>query len=187
MDDILKRELNGEKIPVTDPQFYKILDIIEQTMVLTAKLNQLDFKNPQAREIINEILGYELDNTTTLIPPFYTDFGKNIKIGKNCFIQQECTFFDRGGIIIGDHVLIAPKVNLITLNHDIHPDRRRDTFAKPIVIEDNAWIGINCTILPGVTIGKNAVVSAGSVVTKDVIQDTIVGGNPAKFIKMIEY
>ena len=106
-------------------------------------------------------------------------------IGKGCFIQQCCTFFGRGGIAIGNEVFIGPKVNLITINHDVNPENRSATYGRPIVIEDNVWIGINSTILPGVKIGYGAIVGAGSVVTKDVPAMTIVTGNPARIIKRI--
>ena len=114
-----------------------------------------------------------IDKSTTLLPPFYVDYGKNIRIGKGCWIQQGCTFFDRGGITIGDGVFIAPKVNLITINHDPNPDNRSATYGRPIVIEDKVWIGYG------------SIVGANSVVTHDVPPMTVVGGNPAKFIKKI--
>ena len=101
-------------------------------------------------------------------------------IGKGCFIQQCCTFF----VTIGNEVFIGPKVNLITINHDVNPENRNATYGRPIVIEDKVWIGINSTILPGVKIGYGAIVGAGSVVTKDVPAMTIVAGNPARIIKI---
>lgn len=186
MDDILRRELSGEPISPGDQEFYKILDLINEALNLTAELNQLSYTDTKVPKIIEKLLGQKLDESTTLIPPFYTDFGKNIKIGKNCMVQQCCTFFDRGGITIGDHVFLAPKVNLVTLNHDLEPENRETTIAKPIIIEDYAWVGINSTILPGVTVGRNAVVAAGSVVTKNVVPNTIVAGNPARFLKKID-
>lgn len=93
---------------------------------------------------------------------------------------------DRGGITIEDHVLIAPKVNLVTTNHPITPSQRRSTLSHPIVIKKGAWIGIGATILPGITVGENSIVTAGAVVTKDVAANTIVGGMPAKVIRTIE-
>ena len=90
-----------------------------------------------------------MDESVTLLPPFYVDYGKHIKIGKGCFIQQCCTFFGRGGITLGEHVLVGPKVNIITINHDSDPENRSATYGRPVVIEDKVWIGINATILPG--------------------------------------
>ena len=184
--NIFERELAGEKISPSDPDFPPILEVIHHAFKLTSKLNRLDYGDEKAKEILHELFGKALDDSTTLIPPFYTDFGKNTVIGKNCMIQQCCTFFDRGGITIGNGVFIGPKVNLVTLNHDLNPANRSATIAKPIVIKDGVWIGINATILQGVTVGENAVIAAGAVVTKDVPPNTIVGGNPAKIIKTID-
>ena len=137
MSNIFERELAGEVISPQDPDYHLILDRINTALELTTELNKYDYKAPQVREILKKLFGYEIDKTTLLLPPFYTDFGLNTKIGKGCMIQQLCTFFDRGGITIGDNVAIAPKVNLITLNHDFAPDNRNSTISKPIVIEDN--------------------------------------------------
>lgn len=186
MVDIFERELNGEAISDKDPDYDKIFNIIMDTMKLASELNSSYHNNEEAKEILSKIIGKKVDDDLLFIPPFYVDFGKNINLGKGGVIQQSCTFFDRGGITIGDNVFIAPKVNLITINHDFNPENRGATVAKPIVIKDNVWIGINSTVLPGVTIGENAIVGAGSVVTKDVEPNTIVGGNPAKFIKLID-
>ena len=174
MESILVKELRGEPISPEEPEFYKILDVINESLELTTELNKLGYKDTRAREITETLFGKKLDDSTTLIPPFYTDFGKNTTIGKGCMIQQCCVFFDRGGITIGDRVFLAPKINLVTLNHDLKPENRNITVAKPIVIEDDVWIGINSTILPGVTIGKNSIVAAGSIVTKDVAPYTVV-------------
>lgn len=183
--NIFERELAGETISPSDPDFLPILEVIHHAFELTSKLNRLDYGDTKTKEILHELFGKELDDSTTLKPPFYTDFGKNTVIGKNCMIQQCCTFFDRGGITIGNGVFVGPKVNLITLNHDLDSANRSTTNAKPIVIKDNVWIGINATILQGVTVGENAVIGAGAVVTKDVPSNTVVGGNPAKIIKTI--
>ena len=166
--NIFERELAGETISPSDPDFPPVHEVIHNAFKLTSKLNRLDYGDEKAREVLCELFGKELDNSTTLITPFYTDFGKNTVIGKNCMIQQCCTFFDRGGITIGNGVFIGPKVNLVTLNHDMNPLNRNATIAKPIVIEDNVWIGINATVLQGVTVGENSVIGAGAVVTKDV-------------------
>lgn len=114
--------------------------------------------------------------------PFYTDFGQFIELGKNVFINHGCTFMDRGGIIIEDNVLIAPKVNIITENHSEKIELRENVYSKQITIKKGAWIGVAATILPGVTIGENTIVWAGAVVTSDVPSNTKVAGVPAKII-----
>ena len=120
-----------------------------------------------------------------VFPPFYTDFGRNIQVGDNVFINACCQFQDQGGVILGDGCLIGHNVVFATLNHDLNVERRQICIPKGIKIGKNVWIGSNATILSGVTIGDNAVVAAGAVVTKDVKPNTIVGGVPAKFIKSL--
>ena len=121
-----------------------------------------------------------------MFPPFYTDCGKNITVGKRVFINSGCCFQDQGGVEIGDDVLIGQQVVIATLNHDLHPEKRASMTPKPVKIGNKVWIGAHATILPGVTIGDGAVVAAGAVVTKDVPPNTVVGGVPAKIIKEIE-
>jgi acetyltransferase-like isoleucine patch superfamily enzyme len=140
----------------------------------------------EIRALFGELTGQALDETFALIPPFYTEGGVHIRIGRNVFINQNCTIYDLGGVDIGDDVLIGPNVSLITSGHPVAPSRRRDgVVASPIIIERNVWIAAGATIIGGVTVGENSVVAAGSVVTKDVPRDTLVGGNPARVIRSI--
>jgi acetyltransferase-like isoleucine patch superfamily enzyme len=183
-EDIFQRLKAGEPIPLTDPQYPKVLEIVARTMKRSAELNTATNVD-QARKLLTEITGSEVDETTTVAVPFYTNFGRFIKIGKRVYVNHACTFLDMGGITLEDDVLIGPKVNLITENHPLDPVNRRSLICKPIVIKRNAWIGAAATILPGVTIGENAVVAAGAVVTSDVLPNTVVGGVPAKIIKTI--
>ena len=118
-------------------------------------------------------------------PPLYADFGKNITVGENVFINACCHFQDHGGVMIGDGCQIGHNVVFATLNHGLAPKERKSTYPAPIVLGRNVWVGSNATILQGVTIGDNAVIAAGAVVTKDVAPNTVVGGVPAQFIKNI--
>jgi acetyltransferase-like isoleucine patch superfamily enzyme len=139
----------------------------------------------EMRERLSEIVESKIDKSTTVFIPFYTNFGKHIKLGKNIFINHACTFLDLGGITIEDDVQIGPKVNLITENHPVDPSKRKYLELKSILVKRNAWIGAGATILPGVTIGENSIVAAGAVVNKDVPANTIVGGIPAKILRTI--
>ena len=139
----------------------------------------------EVRSLLSQITNTEIDESTTVFTPLYINYGKHTKIGKNVFINFDCTFLDLGGITIEDGVLIAPKVSLLSEGHPIEPENRHSLKVGHIHIKKNAWIGANATILQGVTIGENAVVAAGAVVSKDVPDNTIVGGIPAKIIKTI--
>jgi len=184
--DIFERDKSGEVVRLDDPEYPKLFKVIQKAMRTTAKLNNLatdDLK--EINTVFSELIGKKVDDTFFIIPPFYSDFGENINIGKNVFVNHACTFMDRGGITLEDNVLIGPKVNLLTTNHPLHPSERRATVSNPILIKKGAWIGAGATILAGVTIGENSVVAAGAVVSKDVPNNCIVGGVPAKFIKSI--
>ena len=185
MENIFKKDLSGALVSPNEPGYDELINSIFDTMKLAYESNTGYHSSEEVRDYLSQIIGRKVDESVTLLPPFYVDFGKNIRIGKRCWIQQGCTFFDRGGITIGNDVFIAPKVNLITINHDSDPENRSATYGRPIVIEDKVWIGINSTILPGVTVGYGSIVGANSVVTHDVSPYTVVGGNPAKFIKEI--
>lgn len=182
--DIFDRMRAGEPIRLDDPQYYKVQEIVTRTLKLSVALNtSTDVE--QIRDRLSEIIGRQIDQSTIIFAPFYTNFGRFIQIGKNVFINHACSFLDMGGITIEDEVLIGPKVNLITENHPLNPADRKSLISKPILIKRNAWIGANASILPGVTIGENAVVAAGAVVSRDVPDHSIVGGVPAKLIKQI--
>lgn len=184
--EIFDRDVRGEMVSPNDPGYDLLITDIFDTMKTATEMNT-GYRTPEeVHEFMGRILDKPLDESTTVLPPLYIDYGKPVTIGKRCFIQQCCTFFGRGGIEIGDDVFIGPKCNLITINHDVNPDNRSATYGKPIKIEDKVWLGINATILPGVTLGYGCIVGANSVVTKDVPPMTIVAGNPARIIKKIE-
>ena len=182
---IFDRMKAGEPIRLDDPHYFKIQEVVDRTIALSAQLNTSENVD-QVRERLSEIIGSPLDESTTIFAPFYTNFGRFTQIGKDVFINHACSFLDMGGIMIEDEVLLGPKVNLITENHPLDPADRRALICKPILIKRKAWIGAAATILPGVTIGENAVVAAGAVVSKDVPANTVVGGVPAKIIKSIQ-
>lgn len=184
--EIFDRDVRGEMVSPNDPGYDLLKTDIFDTMKTATEMNTGYSTPEEVHEFMGRILDKPLDESTTVLPPLYIDYGKPVTIGKRCFIQQCCTFFGRGGIEIGDDVFIGPKCNLITINHDINPDNRSATYGKPIKIEDKVWIGINATILPGVTLGYGCIVGANSVVTKDVPPMTIVAGNPARIIRKID-
>jgi acetyltransferase-like isoleucine patch superfamily enzyme len=137
------------------------------------------------RRSVSRIIGKKVDKSVTIFTPFHTDFGMNITLGENVFINADCCFQDQGGITIGDGTLIGHQVVIATINHDPDPAKRGDMVLEPVVIGKNVWIGAHATILPGVTIGDGAIVAAGAVVNRDVAERTMVGGVPAKFIKNV--
>lgn len=159
--------------------------ISQDAIRITAELNGGYHEPEELRRIFSELIGKPVDESFSLFPPFYTECGKNIFIGKNVFINFDCHFQDWGGIYIGDNVLIGSQVVLATINHGIQPSSRHDNRPSPIHIENGVWIGSHATILPGVTIGENAVIAAGAVVTRDVPANVVVGGVPAKIIDRI--
>ena len=160
---------------------------VKRAMAITAVLNRLTFDDADAvRALLSQLVGKQVDESVFLIPPFYATGGSNTRIGRNVFINQNCTFYDLGGLDIADDVMIGPNVSLITSGHPIEPSRRRNfVTARPISIERNVWIGAGATIIGGVTVGQNSVVAAGSVVTREVLPSTLVGGNPARIIRSI--
>lgn len=182
--DIFERLKRGETIPPSDPQAYRMREASYSTKKLLVQMNNAT-EPEEIRDLLSQITGTEIDESVAIFTPLYINYGKHTKIGKNVFINFDCTFLDLGGITIEDGVLIAPKVSLLSEGHPISPDKRHSLVPKPIHIKKNAWIGANATILQGVTIGENSVVAAGSVVSNDVPDNTIVGGIPAKIIKTI--
>lgn len=161
---------------------------IRRAMAITAALNRLGFDDmDQVRRLVGELVGGAVDASFVLIPPFYCTGGEGTRLGRNVFINQNCTFYDLGGIDIGNDVLIGPNVSLITSGHPLAPaERRSGVTARPIVIESNVWLAAGATVIGGVTIGRNAVVAAGSVVTRDVPADSLVAGNPARLVRKLD-
>lgn len=182
--DIFERLLAGEAILPNDSQIGRLREEAFAVKTLLTQMN--NSSDPEEiTELLSRILDKELQDVA-VFTPLYINCGKHITIGKNVFINFDCIFLALGGIAIEDDVLIGPKVSLITENHPLNPEERKGLAAKPIRIKKKAWIGANAVILPGVTIGENAVVAAGAVVSKDVPDNTVVGGIPARFIKNVQ-
>jgi acetyltransferase-like isoleucine patch superfamily enzyme len=174
-------------IPRRTPESAAMVTSVKRAMSITPVLNRLTFDDAdQIRAVFSDLIGHKVDESFSLIPPFYTTGGENIRVGRNVFINQNCTMYDLGGIDIADDVMIGPNVSIITSSHPVEPSQRRAfVIAKPIVIERNVWIAAGATILGGVTVGENSVVAASAVVTRDVPPNTLVGGNPARVIRRI--
>lgn len=159
--------------------------VSQEALRITAEINGSYHEPAQLRALFSELTGRPVDESFGLFPPFYTDCGKNIHIGKDVFINMGCKFQDQGGIFIEDGALIGHNVVLATLNHAASPKDRGSMIPAPIRIGKNVWVGANAVILPGVTIGDGAIVAAGAVVNRDVPENTVVGGVPAKVIRTI--
>jgi acetyltransferase-like isoleucine patch superfamily enzyme len=166
-------------IPSRTPQSRAVTERVQVVMGLTSRLNVLDHSDTEARAaLLSEILGRTVPQTLTLYPPFYCDYGLHLEFGERVFVNQNCSFYDMGGITIGDRAMIGPGVTLTTAGHPVEPAERFDGITTaPIVIESHVWIGANATITPGVRIGSGSVVAAGAVVAKDVPPNCVVSSS----------
>ena len=175
-----------ERKPLNTPEIYEFMNrASDEARRITFELNGAYHSMPEVRVLFPRLFGKPVDPSFRVFPPFYTDFGKNITVGKNVFINACCHFQDQGGITLGDNCLVGHNVVFATLNHGFAPEERQSMLPAPIVVGRNVWIGSNSTILQGVTIGDNSIIAAGSVVTKDVPANAIVAGVPARFIRSI--
>lgn len=175
-----------ERKPLNTPEIYEFMNrASDEARRITFELNGAYHSMPEVRDLFARLFGKPVDPSFRVFPPFYTDFGKNITVGKNVFINACCHFQDQGGITLGDNCLVGHNVVFATLNHGFAPEERQSMLPAPIVVGRNVWIGSNSTILQGVTIGDNSIIAAGSVVTKDVPANAIVAGAPARFIRSI--
>lgn len=186
LDDLLRALNSGETITGDSPLHEVMHRVSQEALRIAGELNSGYHEPSRVRELLTDLTGTPVDETVRVFPPFTSDFGKNITLGKRVFINSGCRFQDQGGVTIGDDCLIGHNTVLATLNHDLDPARRADMHPAPIVIERNVWIGANVTILPGVTIGEDAVVAAASVVTKDVPARTVVVGSPARVVRSLD-
>ncbi|HVG16919.1 MAG TPA: hypothetical protein VM935_18245 [Chitinophagaceae bacterium] len=182
--DIFQRLLKGEAVPFNDPDYFKISTACDETRKLLVQLNAASHPE-EIKNLLGTITGSEVDATTIVFPPFQINYGRNTKLGKGVFINFDCTLLDLGGITIDDNVMLAPKVSLLSEGHPVTVKDRQTLTAGKIHIKRYAWIGAGAIVLQGVTIGENAVVAAGAVVSKDVPANTVVGGVPARHIKNV--
>lgn len=182
--DIFERLRKGTTSSADDPEAYKIRAACSETKKLLLKMNNAASPE-EIRNLLSQITGTVIDKSTTLFPPLHINYGKHTRIGRNVFINFDCVFLDLGGITIEDNVKIAPKVSLLSEGHPVAPAERTALVTAAIHIKKNAWIGAGATILQGVTIGENAIVAAGAVVTRDVPDNVMVAGIPAKYIQSI--
>lgn len=185
LDQFIENLSNGKRVDENSEELVYMRELSHEAMRVTCELNYKYHTPEEIRELFSKLIGTPVDTDFALFPPFYTDCGKNITLGKGVFINSGCQFQDQGGITIGDNALIGPKTVIATLNHGFIPEERGSLDPKPVKIGKRVWIGANVTVLPGVTIGNNSIIGAGAVVTKDVPANTIVGGVPAKQIGTI--
>ncbi|MEC4271825.1 DapH/DapD/GlmU-related protein [Adlercreutzia sp. R25] len=186
LDEYLERLRAGERVTGQTEMHRMMHGVSQEAIRICMEMNNAYHTPEELAALMAELTGRPVPEGFGLFPPFNSDCGKNIFLGRDVFINSGCKFQDQGGIYIGDHAYIGHNVVLATLNHDLNPARRADMDPAPIRIGDNVWIGANSTVLPGVTIGDGAVVAAGAVVTRDVPAMTVVGGVPARVIRQIE-
>ena len=175
----------GERVVFGSQEHLQMSRFSEKARKITFKINRKYASAQKIRKLFSKLTEQKTDESFRLFPPFYTDCGKNISVGKNIFINSGCCFQDQGGIEIGDGTFIGQQVVITTINHDFTPKKRGDMFPRAVKIGKGVWIGANVTICPGVVIGDNAVIAAGAVVTKNVEADSVVAGVPARKIKNI--
>ena len=185
-EEFIKIMNSQERVIGGSNVYLKMHSLAQRAMRFTSEINSKYHTPIELRKKMSLLICQELDEGFGLFPPFTTDCGINIHLEKNVFINSGCRFQDQGGIYIGENSLIGHNVLLATLNHNVDPYNRADIHPKPIHIGKRVWIGSGSIVLPGITIGDNSIVGAGSVVTKDIPPNAIYAGNPAKFIKMID-
>ncbi len=186
LDEFLKYIKSGRVIKGGSEAHELMHEYSQRAMKITTEINSVYHSPEDLRKLFSELIGKPVSESFGLHTPFYTDFGMNITLGEEVFINSGCKFQDQGGITIGDKALIGHNVVIATLNHVANPSDRADMIPLPVAIGESVWIGSNSTILPGVTIGGGAIIGAGSVVTKDIPSNAVAVGNPARVIKYID-
>ncbi|WDF32007.1 DapH/DapD/GlmU-related protein [Arthrobacter agilis] len=185
LNDLLTALDAGDTITGDSPLHEVMHQVSQEALRITGELNSGYQEPARVRQLLSQLTGKPVDDSVTVFPPFHSEFGKNITLGQRIFINAGCKLQDQGGVTIGDDCLTGHNVVMATLNHDLNPSKRADMHPAPIVIGRNVWVGSNATILPGITIGDNAVVAAAAVVTKDVPEDAVVVGSPARVVRLV--
>ena len=175
----------GEVVPAGSPLLAAMHRTSQRALRITGELNGGYHEPDRVRELLSALTGRAVPASLTVFPPFRADFGRGITFGEDVFVNSGCAFQDQGGVTIGDGALIGHNVVLATLNHDLDPRRRQDLHPAPVVVGRGAWLGANVTVLPGVTVGEDAVVAAASVVTRDVPAGAVVVGSPARVVRSV--
>lgn len=186
LDDLLSALNAGQKIPYDSPYLPVMSATSQRALQLTARINSGYHEPDEVRAVLSELFRETVDESVTVLPPFFTEFGPNTHLGSGIFMNIGCTFQDQGGIWIGDRTFIGHHVTIVTQNHELDPAHRGDLLPQPVRIGADVWIGSNATILPGVTVGDGAVIGAASVVTNDVPARAIVVGSPARVVRSVD-
>lgn len=186
LDEFLSYMDSRKEVVAGSPVHQCMHRLSQEAIRVTSELNSRYHTSEEIVELMRKITGRQVDDSFSLFPPFYTDCGKNLKIGKNVFFNSGVKIQDQGGVTIEDGALIGHNVVIATLDHSLNPNHRGNMIPAPIHIGKNVWIGANATICKGVTIGDGAVIAAGAVVTTDVPKNSVFGGVPAKLIKKIQ-
>ena len=184
--DILQIALNNEYIDSSVPEYKEFRKVAERSAELLTKFNSQYLDKKERQQLISEVIQKPVPETTDINSPFNSDFGQHIFFGEHDFINKDCLFVDLGGIYLGDNVMIGPRTTLVSVNHAEEPEHRTDLVLKAVHIEDGAWLGAGVMVMPGVTIGKNAIIGAGSIVTKDIPANMVAVGNPARVIREVK-
>ena len=178
--------VRGEYIGAGSERHIFMHSAAQRAIEITGRINGGYHPPAELRALFSELIGQKVDEGFGLFPPFYTDYGRNIRVGKRVFINSGCCFQDQGGIELGDGCLIGHQVVIATLNHDLDPNKRGSMIPAKVTLGKNVWVGAHATILPGVKIGDNAVIAAGAVVNRDVPANSVVAGVPARVIRVIK-
>ena len=185
LDRLLDKIAAGERVAAGEPDFDTMDRYAREAQRITAEINTGYHDEEEIKALMERLIGKDIPGRFRLFPPVYSDFGKNISIGEDVFINSGCCFQDQGGVSIGKGCQIGHQVVFATIDHGLMPEQRHDIFMDRIVLEENVWVGSHATILKGVRIGHDSVVAAGAVVIKDVPPRSVVAGVPAKVVKTL--